>query len=67
MLAAHAIGLGATMIECVISPINRSKKLKEIFQIPDNNEAIISVIVGYPKYRYKRTIKRHKHKVRKMD
>ena len=67
MLAAHAIGLGATMTECVISPINRSKKLKQIFQIPENNEAIMSVIVGYPKYRYKRTIKRHKHKVRKMD
>jgi len=67
MLAAHAIGLGATMTECVIPPINRSKRLKQIFQIPDNNEAIMSVIVGYPKYRYKRTIKRHKHKVCKMD
>lgn len=67
MLAAHAIGLGATMTECVIPPINRSKKLKQIFQIPDNNEAIMSVIVGYPKYHYKRTIKRNKHKVHKVD
>jgi ferredoxin len=66
MLAAHAIGLGATMTECVIPPINRSKKLKHIFQIPDNNEAIMSVIVGYPKYHYKRTIKRHKHKINKV-
>lgn len=66
MLAAHAIGLGATMIECVIPAINRNKKLKRIFQIPDNNEAIMSVIVGYPKYHYKRTIKRSKHKVNKV-
>jgi hypothetical protein len=66
MLAAHALGLGATMIECVIPPINRSKKLKQIFQIPDNNEAIMSVVVGYPKYHYKRTIKRHKHKINKV-
>ena len=66
MLAAHAIGLGATMVECVIEPINRNKKLKQIFQIPDDNEAVMSVIVGYPKYHYKRTIKRHKHKVNKV-
>jgi nitroreductase/NAD-dependent dihydropyrimidine dehydrogenase PreA subunit len=66
MLAAHAIGLGATMIECVIPAINRNKKLKQIFQIPDKNEAIMSVIVGYPKYHYRRTIKRHKHKINKV-
>jgi nitroreductase/NAD-dependent dihydropyrimidine dehydrogenase PreA subunit len=66
MLAAHAIGLGATMIECVITPINRSKKLKQIFRIPAKNEAVMSVIIGYPKYRYKRTIKRSKHKVHKV-
>jgi nitroreductase/NAD-dependent dihydropyrimidine dehydrogenase PreA subunit len=63
LLAAHAIGLGATMVECIITPINRNKKLKQIFHIPDQNEAIMSVILGYPKYRYKRTIKRNKHKV----
>ena len=67
MLAAHAIGLGATMIECIITPINQTKKLKQIFQIPDDNEAVMSVIVGYPKYHYKRTIKRNKHKVIKVD
>uniref|UniRef100_UPI003216C6C4 nitroreductase family protein n=1 Tax=uncultured Draconibacterium sp. TaxID=1573823 RepID=UPI003216C6C4 len=66
MLTAHALGLGATMIECVIPAINRNKKLKQIFQIPDDNEAIMSVVVGYPKYRYKRTIKRNKHKINKM-
>lgn len=66
MLAAHAIGLGATMIECVIAAINRNKKLKQIFQIPDENEAIMSVIIGYPKYKYKRTINRSKHKVHKV-
>lgn len=66
MLAAHAIGLGATMIECLIAAINRNKKLKQIFQIPEDNEAVMSVIVGHPKYRYKRTIKRKKHKIHKM-
>lgn len=67
MLAAHAIGLGATMIECVIEAINRNKKLKNIFQIPNENEAVMSIIIGYPKYKYKRTIKRNKHHVHKVE
>ena len=39
--------------------INKIKEVREIFQIPEENEAIISVIIGYPKYKYKRTIKRN--------
>ena len=66
MLAAHAIGLGATMIECVVPAINRNKKLKQIFQIPDDNEAVMSVIIGHPKYKYRRTIQRNKHRVHKV-
>jgi nitroreductase/NAD-dependent dihydropyrimidine dehydrogenase PreA subunit len=67
MLAAHAIGLGSTMIECLIAAINRNKKLKQIFQIPKDNEAVMSVIIGHPKYKYKRTIKRNKHRVHKVE
>jgi nitroreductase/NAD-dependent dihydropyrimidine dehydrogenase PreA subunit len=67
MLAAHAIGLGATMIECVIPAINRNSRLKSIFHIPKQNEAVMSVIIGHPKYRYKRTIKRNKHKVHRVE
>ena len=58
ILAAHALGLGATIIGIVPAAINKVKKIREIFQIPEENEAIISVIIGYPKYKYKRTIKR---------
>jgi nitroreductase/NAD-dependent dihydropyrimidine dehydrogenase PreA subunit len=66
MLTAHAIGLGATMIECLIAAINRNKKLKQIFQIPEDNEAVMSVIIGHPKYRYRRTIRRNKHRIHKV-
>lgn len=59
ILAAHALGLGATIIGIVPAAINKVKKIREIFQIPEENEAIISVIIGYPKYKYKRTIKRN--------
>lgn len=67
MLAAHALGLGATMIECIVAPINRNKKVKRIFRIPEENEAVMSLIVGHPKYRNKRTLKRNKHSVIMVD
>jgi len=63
MLAAHSLGLGATMIGIVPAAINKVKEVKEIFQIPEENEAIISIIIGYPKYKYKRTIKRKNHNI----
>jgi nitroreductase/NAD-dependent dihydropyrimidine dehydrogenase PreA subunit len=56
MLAAHALGLGATMIGIVPAAINKVREVKEIFRIPEENEAVMSVIIGYPKYKYQRTI-----------
>jgi hypothetical protein len=67
MLAAHSHGLGATMVEIVPAAINRIKKLKGIFRIPDENEAIMSVIIGHPSRHYQRTIKRNTHKIHKVQ
>ena len=58
MLAAHSLGLGATMIEIISAAINKVKEVRNIFQIPKQNEAIMSLIIGYPKYKYKRAVKR---------
>ncbi len=58
MLAAHSLGLGATMIEIISAAINKVKEVRKIFQIPENNEAVMAVIIGYPKYKYKRAVKR---------
>lgn len=66
MLAAHSFNLGATMVQIVPAAINRNTKLKEIFKVPEKNEAIMSVIIGYPKHRYQRTIKRKAHKIHKV-
>lgn len=32
--------------------------VRDIFQIPTEHEAVMSVIIGYPKHKYKQTIKR---------
>ncbi len=63
ILAAHAIGLGATMIGIVPAAINKVSEVREHFKIPKGNEAIMSIIIGYPKYKYKRTIQRKKQKI----
>jgi nitroreductase/NAD-dependent dihydropyrimidine dehydrogenase PreA subunit len=64
MLAAHALGLGATLIEIVPAAINRSKEVREVFDIPDTHEASMSLILGYPRFSYQRTVKRRKHSIR---
>jgi hypothetical protein len=38
-------------------------EVRNIFKIPEENEAIMSVIIGYPKYKYKRAIKREVQKI----
>ena len=58
MLTAHSFGLGTTIIGLIPPAINKVKELKDLFQIPEENEAVISLILGYPKYKYKRIIKR---------
>ncbi len=63
MLAAHSFGLGTTIIGLIPPAINKVNELKELFQIPEENEAVMSLILGYPKYKYKRTIKREKREI----
>ena len=63
MLAAHSLGLGATVIGLIGPPIDPMKKLRQIFKIPEGNEVVGSLIVGYPKYLFKKAIVRPRTKV----
>ena len=63
MLAAHSLGLGGSIMSIIPPAIDKSKELRKIFKIPDNNKVITSIIIGYPKYKYKRGIKRNLKKV----
>jgi len=63
MLAANSIGLGSTIIGLVPPAINKTKELKQLFGIPLDNEVVTSLILGYPKYSFKKGIKRPKTKI----
>ncbi len=58
MLAAHSLGLGSTIIGLVPPVVDRSKRLRERYGIPDQNKVITSLILGYPRFRYRKPIRR---------
>jgi len=55
------------MIGIVPAAINKVQILKDIFKIPRKSEAIMSVIIGYPKYNYRRIIKRKSHNIFRIN
>jgi len=66
MLAAQSLGLGSTVIGLVPPVVDRSKTLRERYGIPKENKAITSLVVGYPKYRFRKSIQRKLAGIRRM-
>ena len=58
MLAVHSLGLGGSIMDIIPPAIERDIELRKLFCIPDNHEIVTSLIIGYPKYKYLRGIKR---------
>ena len=63
LLAAHSLGLGATAIGLIGPAINQSKPLRSMFRIPAGNEVVETMILGYPKLKFKHAIIRPRKKV----
>jgi ferredoxin len=58
LLAAHALGLGATALSLVPPVVERSPELRAMFEIPAENSVLASMVVGYAKVRFRRGIRR---------
>lgn len=58
MLAAHALGLGGSIMDIIPPAVDRNKELRRLFDIPESNQVVSSIIIGHPKYTYQRGIKR---------
>jgi nitroreductase len=58
LLAAHALGLGATMLDIVAPVVNRNARLKKRWGWDKDEEAVVTVILGHPKYKYPRAVRR---------
>ncbi len=67
MLAAHAHGLGTTILGVVAPIVERSAELRLRYAIPKGNKVLTALILGYPKYKYKRGIRRELKNVHYAD
>ena len=63
IFALHSLGLGGTINGIIPAAINKVKQIKQKFNIPEQHEAVISIMFGYPKYKYQKTLKREHKKV----
>jgi ferredoxin len=58
-IAAESLGLGACMIGCIGPFISKGgSKLKAKYGINPKNQDGLFIIIGYPKYKYRKAIKR---------
>ena len=58
MLAAVTLGLGTTIIGLIPPIVDRSKALRKRYGIPKDNKVLTSLILGFPKYKYRQGIRR---------
>jgi len=58
MLAALSLDLGTTIIGMIPPVVDRDKDLRARYGIPKDNRVLTSLILGYPKYRYRQGIRR---------
>lgn len=58
LLAAHSLGLGSSAMDLIPPAIEKSKALRAYFQIPEGNEVVASMILGFPKHHFLRSIHR---------
>lgn len=58
LLAAHSLGLGAAANGLVPPAVNATPALRSMLKLPDDHEVVAGMILGYPRYRYTRGIKR---------
>jgi nitroreductase/NAD-dependent dihydropyrimidine dehydrogenase PreA subunit len=67
MLAIHSLGLGGSIMDLIPPAINKDPGLRKMFCIPDTHEVVTSLILGYPKYKYQRGIKRNLKSIKWLD
>ncbi|TFH47799.1 MAG: 4Fe-4S dicluster domain-containing protein [Lysobacterales bacterium] len=58
MLMATAIGVGSLMNGMIPPACNQNREVRDLIGIPEGHEAYISLCLGYPRYQFRKTIRR---------
>ncbi|HEY3447619.1 MAG TPA: nitroreductase family protein [Myxococcales bacterium] len=64
MLAAQSLGLGAILLDIVAPIVDRSPALRRRWAIPKDNVPVLTLMLGHPKTRFARGLKRRLKGVR---
>ena len=62
-LMTHSLGLGGFYSGLVLMACQRDKTLKQMIGLPRNHKAYGCLVIGYPKYEFKKWIERNKPEV----
>jgi NAD-dependent dihydropyrimidine dehydrogenase PreA subunit/nitroreductase len=64
MLAAHALGLGTTMLSIVPPALNNFPAIRRRWGLGDDQRVLLALTVGHPRYKYRRAVVRQLGAVR---
>jgi nitroreductase/NAD-dependent dihydropyrimidine dehydrogenase PreA subunit len=63
ILAAQRMGLGTCLIGYFIYALENSGQLRRWLGLPDNRRVEVALVIGYPKYPFRRTVSRRLAKI----
>lgn len=58
ILAAQRMGLGSCLIGYFINALENSAQLRRHLGLPDSRRVEVALVLGYPKYQFRRTVPR---------
>jgi nitroreductase len=67
VLMAETLGLGTCFNGMIPPACNKIPELRKMLQLPDDHEVFTSLTIGYPKYPFKKTIRRQLGEVRYLS
>lgn len=62
--AAETLGLGTCCIGFITGPVNADKALKKLVDMPEDHKVQTTLIVGYPQFRYTKSVPKTKANAR---
>jgi len=63
MLAAQRVGLGTCQIGYFNGALDRSRSLRCALGLPEDRRAEVTLVLGYPRYRFRRVLPRRRPEV----
>jgi nitroreductase len=63
ILAAQRMGLGNCLIGYFIYALENSGRLRRRLGLPDNRRVEVALVLGYPKYQFRRTVPRRRTEI----